>query len=388
MKLKNNGSVNLILLTLLLCLFYGSCQESKPIHLKPDNLVDFQLIKLPKVAQDQSWWLHDPDGDLPLQHLTGNQWLVRTTPGDTTSVFRLESGSDEPVQVSRDDSLLTITWHDHPVITYHIKPTLPPEGKPAYYQRSGFVHPAYTPEGQIITDDFPEDHEHQHGWFYALTRTHFRDSLIDFWNQQSGLGTVALRSLDSVSSGPVKADIYATLDHLSTRFGPILEEKFHLQVLPGSRYNIFYWQSTLTNTTTDTLFADDYLYGGMGMRGPAAWNEADSIHFEGRAHALTNEGKTLEEANHTHPVWAAMYGKLGNQSAGWAIIDQRENINFPQPVRVHPEMPYFSKSPMVGHPYFLAPDEPMTLRYILVTYDGEPNPELINALAARLPDLF
>jgi len=43
---------------------------------------------------------------------------------------------------------------------------------------------------------------------------------------------------------------------------------------------------------------------------------------------------------------------------------------------------------MVGHPYFLAPDEPMTLRYILVTYDGEPNPELINALAARLPDLF
>jgi len=30
----------------------------------------------------------------------------------------------------------------------------------------------------------------------------------------------------------------------------------------------------------------------------------------------------------------------------------------------------------------------MTLRYILVTYDGEPDPDQLNALTARLPDLF
>lgn len=386
--MKCNGDAYLILLILNISTITWSCQERQPIHLKPDKLVEFQILDLPSVPIKQSWWLHDPEGDLPLQHLSGNHWLVRTNPKDTTSVFTLESGSDEPVQVFRDDSLITITRHDQPVITYHILPSMPPAGKPSYYQRSGFIHPAFTPGGQIITDGFPEDHEHQHGWFYALTRTHFRDSIIDFWNQQSGLGTVVLRSLDSVISGPVKADIYATLDHISTQFGPILEEKFHLQVLPGTRYNVFYWETTLTNTTSDTLFVNDYLYGGMGMRGPAAWNVADTLHFESRARALTNEGKVLEDANHTHPIWAAMYGTLGHNFAGWAIIDQKGNLNYPQPVRVHPEMPYFSKSPMVGHPYYLAPHVPMTLRYILVTYDGEPDPDQLNALTARLPDLF
>ena len=298
------------------------------------------------------------------------------------------SEGNEDIAIETKDSLLTISWKGHPVMTYHVGITHPPDGKPAHYRRSGFLHPVYTPDGQIITDGFPEDHEHQHGWFYALTRTHFRDSLIDFWNQQSDLGTVALRSLDSVSHDAVKADIYATLDHISTRFGPILEEKWHLQVLPGMDYHTFYWETTLTNTTADTLFVDDYIYGGLGMRGPAAWNEADSLHFQERAQALTSDGNTLIDGNHTRPVWAAMYGKLGDDYAGWAIIDQPGNINYPQPVRIHPEMPYFCKAPMVGHPYVLAPGQPMTLRYLLVTYDGEPDPELLNRLTDRMPDAF
>ena len=149
----------------------------------------------------------------------------RTNPKDTTSVFTLESGSDEPVQVFRDDSLITITRHDQPVITYHILPSMPPAGKPSYYQRSGFIHPAFTPGGQIITDGFPEDHEHQHGWFYALypypfpgqyhwllesakRAGHRGVAFAGFSNQRTGEGGYLCHS------GPYK--------HF--QFGPILEE--------------------------------------------------------------------------------------------------------------------------------------------------------------------
>lgn len=266
---------------------------------------------------------------------------------------------------------LTLLYQDQPVITYQVGVAEPPEGSPDYYRRSGFLHPVYTPSGQIITDDFPVDHEHQHGWFYALTKTTFRDSLIDFWNQQKLTGTVKLRSLDSTRIDGNQADIFATLDHVSLQFGPILEEKWHLQVVPGKKVHQFIWESTLTNRTDDTLFVEDYLYGGLGMRGPAVWNEADSAQFQGHARVLTSEGFARAEANHTRPIWTAMVGPLGEGSGGWAAFDHPDNYRYPQPVRVHPEMPYFCLAPMVGHSYYLAPGEPMRLRYLLVSFDGE-----------------
>ncbi len=275
---------------------------------------------------------------------------------------------------------LTLLYKDQPVMTYQVAVAEPPDNKPSHYNRSGFIHPVYTPSGEIITDDFPVDHEHQHGWFYTIRNARYRDSLVDFWNQHKLLGTVALRSVDSTSIDGDHADIFATLDHISTEFGPILEEKWHLRVIPGDSLHRFIWETTIVNTTSDTLFAEKYSYGGLGMRGPAAWNEADSAKFQGHAEALTSEGLTRAEANHTRPIWTAMYGPLGDGTGGWAAFDHPDNYRYPQPVRVHPEMPYFCLAPMVDHTYYLAPGEPMTLQYLLVTFDGEADAGVLGRL--------
>lgn len=282
---------------------------------------------------------------------------------------------------------LTLLYKEQPVMTYQVGVAEPPENKPHHYNRSGFLHPVYTPSGEIITDDFPVDHEHQHGWFYTIRNARYRDSLVDFWNQHKLLGTVKLRSLDSTVIRGRHADIYATLDHISTRFGPILEEKWHLRVIPGDSLHQFIWETVIVNTTSDTLFADKYSYGGLGMRGPAVWNEADSTKFQGHASVLTSEGKTRSESNHTRPTWTAMYGPLGDSSGGWAAFDHPDNYRYPQPVRVHPEMPYFCLAPMVDHSYFLAPGEPMRLQYRLVTFDGDADGEVLGGMAKMISDV-
>lgn len=289
-----------------------------------------------------------------------------------------------PLSLVESEDQIQIYWKGNSVMTYQITTAFPPEGKPAYYQRSGFLHPVCTPSGQIITDDFPEDHEHQHGWFYAIRQASFRDSLIDFWNQHYQLGTVALRSLDSVRKQENQVDLFATLDHISTAFGAILEEKWHLQVIPGDSLHQFIWETTLTNITEDTLFAEPYSYGGLGMRGPARWNEADSVHFRSRAQALTSLRDTIPDANHTRPFWTAMFGELEQGIGGWAAFDHPENFRYPQPVRVHPEMPYFCLAPMVDYRYALAPGEPMQLRYTIVTFDGEPNADVLDRMKPEL----
>ncbi|MDP5172387.1 MAG: PmoA family protein [Bacteroidia bacterium] len=282
------------------------------------------------------------------------------------------------------DGSLTLFWQNRPVLSYQVSVASPPEGNPACYERSGFFHPVYTPSGQIVTDGFPEGHMHQHGWFYAFTKTTYRDSMIDFWNQAKLLGNVQLRSLDSTSVRGNRADLYATLDHVSTSFGPILEEQIHVTVIPGASFHQVMWKSTVVNRSVDTLFVEDYLYGGLGMRGAASWNDADTVHFLDTARFLTSQGLSRKEANHSRPLWATMFGTFESGTGGFAAFDHPDNFQSPQPIRVHPEMPYFCMAPMVGHPFFLAPNEPLQLQYLLITFDGEPDVAVLDSLAVEV----
>src|SRR6516225_6770465 len=41
------------------------------------------------------------------------------------------------------------------------------EGVPADRQRSTYIHPLYGLDGEVLTDDFPRDHYHHRGLFWA-----------------------------------------------------------------------------------------------------------------------------------------------------------------------------------------------------------------------------
>ena len=41
----------------------------------------------------------------------------------------------------------------------------------AVFERSGFLHPVFTPKGRCVTESFPADHPHQQGIFSAWVKT-------------------------------------------------------------------------------------------------------------------------------------------------------------------------------------------------------------------------
>jgi hypothetical protein len=61
-------------------------------------------------------------------------------------------------------------------------------------------------------------------------------------------------------------------------------------------------------------------------------------------------------------------------------MDYPQNFRYPQPVRIHPEEPYFVYAPMQLGEMRIEPGSPYTARYRYVTYDGEPDTELLNRL--------
>lgn len=292
-----------------------------------------------------------------------------------------KEGAQKENHESKRNTLLVQDSSEHIIISQNGKPILryqksiatPPYETKDYYKRSGFIHPVYAPGGTVITDDFPVGHAHQHSFFHAWTNTTLEGEKVDFWNQHNKLGDVKHKEVLDLFSTDSTAGFKVTLEHISFKHGPVLKENWTVTALERATYNLWEIDLTQKNIYTDTLFINDYHYGGLGFRGSKHWNEEDSTVFQSHMLTITSEGLERDSANHSRPTWACAYGKIDNQSVGFAILDHPDNFRYPQPIRVHPEMPYFCKAPMVGQAFFIAPGEQYHAKYRILTFDGEPD---------------
>lgn len=274
---------------------------------------------------------------------------------------------------------LTILYKKEPVLVYNVEEDLP-DSIPDYYARSGYLHPIYSPSGKILTDDFPVDHTHQHGSFFAFVHTTFQDSVIDFWNQQKLTGTVRHKALQDTFYTENGIGFTSTLEHISLIYGKVLDEQWKIEVFEWEGNRVIDFTSIISNPGQDTLFVNTYIYGGFAIRGAAQWNEKDTVFYQSHAKFLTSEGKTLDNANHSEAEWATLYGTIDNQKVGVTVIGHPDNFRYPQKIRIHPVMPYFCYAPMVDSGFYIAPKDVYISRYRLISFDGMPDPQIADKL--------
>lgn len=277
---------------------------------------------------------------------------------------RSETTPPDGPRLLQTEDRIEISIGGRPVLVYQITPRLP-EGLPEYYRRSGFLHPVYAPGGFVVTDDFPAGYAHQHGIFTAWTKTRFRGQAVDFWNQQQETGTVEHVEVMETNENEETAGFRVKLRQVSLEHGPVLEEEWYVRVHAGT--DPFRWElsSVQTNITDDTLYLDRHIYGGLGIRGSKHWNASDSVHFDAPAEFVTSEGLDRATANHSRPEWATIYG----DSAALKVIPSAGNFRAPQFVRVHPELPYMSVTPVVEEGFFIGPGEKYEMAFTFEVSD-------------------
>lgn len=282
------------------------------------------------------------------------------------------------LHIRTDENAVTVSNDSREILQYQSAVKSPDFDAPDHYQRSGFIYPLYTPSGQIITDDFPRGHTHQHSIFMAWVNTTFRGEKVDFWNQHKLTGDVKhIQVIDSLITEDY-VQFHTKLQQVSKKHGPVLDEIWTVKVYANDQVNVWDLHSVQKNITTDTLFLNEHVYGGLGVRLSKYWNPVDSLHFQDSIRVMTSEGiSNRVKANHTRTEWIAVYGLIHGKMAGIAVMGHPDNYRFPQPVRVHPEMPYFSVSPVVKHHFDIAPQMEYNSRYRFITYDGVPPMELI-----------
>lgn len=311
--------------------------------------------------------------------------LEADLPAGASKQYDLVEGesTDHPagLVLSESETGLEIASGGQPLLLYNTATLYPEEGLPDYYKRSGFIHPFYSPKGKVLTDGFPVGHTHQHGIFFAWVNTTYRGDFTDFWNQQKETGTVVFKSLDSSFDGPLAAGFESTHEFQSLQHGPVLEEQWSIRTyrLPG--YHVMDITSRQKMIGEDTLFLNKYHYGGLGIRLSAEWNEVDTVRFTNAMRVLTSEGLAdREKANHSRPEWTSVFGDLDGSTSGLALFDHPSNFRHPQPVRIHPNMPYFVPTPSVSEAFMLVPGQEYISNYRLVGFDGPPDAKILDAM--------
>jgi hypothetical protein len=288
-----------------------------------------------------------------------------------------------------DGRCLRVSAGERPILVYHHEVVESPAGLDPVYRRSGQIHPLYTPLGKIVTDDFAPDHAHQHGLFFAWVNSTFAGHAVDFWNQPGKTGRVRHLEILSTESGSAYGGFRVRLLHEDVTKPdepkPVLDEVWTVRAGAAEGCHIIDFESVQTCVAPEPLTLNKYHYGGFALRGNRAWfdsgargENAPDPSRSGRSKFLTSDGKDRSSGNHTRPRWVDLSGQVEGEFAGVAILDHPGNFRFPQPVRLHPNKPYFSFSPMVLDAFDIAPGRPYVSRYRLIVHDGPPDSKTID----------
>ena len=283
---------------------------------------------------------------------------------------------------------VTMSIDDHEVLNYRTDKAKKPRADISDdILRAGYLHPVRSPSGAIVTGDYPANHPHHHGIWTPYTKATFQGRATDFWNMQSKKGRVDLvnygfaGSLNPGEAGPVYEKLDAMtgmVDLTGPKEATALWDSWSLRLydIPDAPkpMRLFDLTTEQACATKDPLELPEYHYGSFGLRGPDAWNGKDGARF------LTSEGITdRKKADGTRARWCYLGGKTEAGISGTAVLGFPDNFRFPMPLRLHPDMPYFSIVPQKLGAFSIEPGKPYVTRYRFIVTDGEPDAKLFDA---------
>ena len=319
-----------------------------------------------------------------LQVEDGTAWFVLgELKAGATRDYRIETGevSGGPAVIAnRDGDDVRVKRFGKPVFEYRGGPGVLPAGdiKPAF-RRGGYLHPVSTPAGTVVTDDYPPDHRHHHGVWFAWTKTEFQGRAPDFWNMGDGKASVEFEAIEGSWSGPVQAGLRARHTYVDLSSGSraiALTETWLARAYAvgraGRALHLFDLDLTQTPSAGVPLVLPEYHYGGLALRGRREWDGKANASF------LTSEGKDRTNGHATRGRWCHLSGRTEGGVAGAAVLGHPQNFRAPEPLRIHPDNPFFCFAPsQLGRWEIGAPH---AARYRFVVQDGPPDPKELDRL--------
>lgn len=373
-----------------LLLLLASALSAQTITIAPAPIDRAALVVQAKVPRCTGDVLSakDTDGheyDLQAEDDESSTFVIGFLPANTRLTLRVATvatAQPHAVKVGPGEDGLSLSIDGKEVFNFRTDKTKKPRADiKDEILRAGYLHPVRSPSGAIVTGDYPANHPHHHGIWTPFTKAIFQGRATDFWNMQSKKGEEQLRAVGHVWAGEVHGGFDAELsmtDLSSTAPIDALIDRWSVKAyaIKGSLkpMHVFDLTTTQTCATNDPLELPEYHYGSFGLRGPESWDGKDGARF------LTSEGiSDRKKGDGTRARWCYLGGKTSAGLSGTAVLGHPDNFRFPMPVRLHPDMPYFSIVPQKLGAFSIQPGKRHVTRYRFIVTDGEPDAKLFDA---------
>ncbi len=194
------------------------------------------------------------------------------------------------------------------------------EGVPERYDRCCYVHPVWAPNGVIVTDDFPEDHYHHRGIFWAWSVVEIDGQREDLWTM-SGVRKRPL-SEPHLTAGEKSARL-AVENGWFTGERQVVRERVEIVAHPagdGARRLVFHLVfEALEPVVLRGDPVDDKGYGGFSVR--FAPREKTTI--------VSHNGPEAKDSNMVPHRWAQLSGQFAGGPAVLRIDTHPDNPGHP-----------------------------------------------------------
>lgn len=264
------------------------------------------------------------------------------------------------------------------VLFYQMKPL----NKDGAYERCNYIHPLWGLNGKILTEDFPADHLHHRGVFWAWHQVWIGDKRIgdpweikDFEQEITEIEfikdpdeTVWLKSEVLWSSGKWKKN---------GEQKPYMRENVSIHVHKrGVKYRRIDFEIRLLALEENLRLGgseDEKGYSGFSVR----MILPDDVQFSGESGNIKPEVNAVESEGFVN-ISGSM-GK-GNGKAGIAIIDNKNNPDYPQNLILREKNSMQNMAWPGSEPVALSTTKPLVLKYSLIVYSGKMKAKKISKL--------
>ena len=255
------------------------------------------------------------------------------------------------VDVAQDNS---------PVLRYNFATVPVPErlkGRKYAEARSDYIHPLYGPSGEVLTVDYPGDHPHHRGIYWAWPEVYYKGAKRDLHALQ---GVFARPSrLVRAEGGTAEATIEAESTWKWGDAEPIVKERAVIRVHRsdgdgGRRVDLEFRFTALVDGVA-VARRGQTLYGGLNMR--------TTLHAGQKITHHTDPAGARPRRN-----WGQIVGVPagGKGPVGIAILEHAANPDYPGEWVQFPKIDWLQPTfPAKGGKFALSKDKPLVLRYRL-----------------------
>jgi len=273
--------------------------------------------------------------------------------------------------IAQNENGIEISENGIPVLFYQKKM----KSLNGEYPRNNYIHPLYNLKGDVLTEDFPEDHPYHRGIYWAWHQIYVADSMVsDSWVLDNFNNTIIESKVD-INGHTVLLDL--TSDWSSPNYlnnSPYLREKVQLEIYESTDdYRIIDIKMTL-NALVDSLKiggADNEKgYGGLCLR----VKMPDNLSFTAKKGKIKPQNLQLNAGS-----WMDFSANFGVESdiSGVTLFCHPSNLGYPQKWILRQERSMQNVVFPGEQPIEVNQTEPIVLNYRLLIHEGILSEDLV-----------